>query len=206
MKSALVCQRSEFGIRGRRPEQIREPRGKLVIVQSNNRLFRHGVLDGRDEEKLGRDENRLQYHAESRLVVHLMVTSKIKDIHQNVQFTVRRRTAIGLPRQSACDLSGGILVFVWIGRCFSEELFLDFGRWHARCRNHLLHHLVGELEEYFRLKRRDGIQKPLTFHLVGQATSNRWIDTEEIVDRVTVLGPVQTTHDVLPRIHRCQVL
>ena len=56
------------------------------------------------------------------------------------------------------------------------------------------------------MKRRDGIQKPLTFHLVGQAISYRRIDTEEIVDRVTVLGPVQPTHDVLPRIHRCQVL
>ena len=206
VQGAGVGQGREFRIGHRGPEQIREPRGELMIVEPYDLPSRLGLPGGRDKKKLRRNQNRLQHQPERRGVGEVVATPQIENAHQHVQFRCRWRTAIGAAGERAGHVAGGRAgVGAGGGRC-AEETLLDGGRRRAIGREEAIQHGVGDPEILFRLERRECIQVSLTEDLIRQVPADGRICPDEIMQGIAVFELVQAPDREPTRIRWAEVL
>ena len=87
------------------PQQIRQTRSELVVVQRNDARARVEFSSRGNEEELGRNEDALEHQVKRLLVTEAVLPSQLERFHQDIQLRLGRRSAISLPRKGPGDIS-----------------------------------------------------------------------------------------------------
>ena len=205
VKRAVVRKGGELRIGHRRPEQIREAGGQLVVVERDDGLPRRGLAGGRDEEELRGNEYGLEHQTQRRRVVEFVLACQIEDAEQQLEFCVRCRPAKGAPSQRTRDrFRRHAKIRAGCGR-FAEEPILHLSGGSVLRSQNSIQHFVGDAEIMLRLERRQRIEIPLAEHLIRQLRRDRRSHSEDVPQRIAIFHLGQPTDHKRPRVLRAEI-
>src|SRR5262249_44697560 len=114
MQASIIGLRAELVVRSAAPQKIRQPRGKLIVV---NRMRASGLriaveLDPIDER--GRDQHRLQRQLHSHFGQITLLSGDVGERDVSIKLVARGRTAPRAPRESRQNLPTAPWIPVWV--------------------------------------------------------------------------------------------